>query len=323
MSDCAVADPKDANCGWDLVSLGEPMVEFSSLPGQPGQYLQGFGGDTMNVAIAAARQGARVAYITRIGTDEFGQQLQSLWCREGIDQRGIHLDAESPTAIYFISHGIEGHTFTYRRGGSAASKLAHRDIPLEVLERSTFFHTSGITQAISTSACDAAFEAMEYARRNGVKVVYDSNLRLRLWPLRRAKAIIETSIPLADFFLPSLDDARTLTGYSEPEAILDWALALGARHVALKLGAGGVLASDGRKSYRIPAVPISLVDATGAGDCFAGTLIAEMASGRPFERALAYANCAAGLVCEGVGAIAPLPYRENVETAMLVRTPRG
>ena len=108
-----------------------------------------------------------------------------------------------------------------------------------------------------------------------------------------------------------------------PEAILDWALALGARHVALKLGAEGVLASDGRKSCRIPGVEVSLVDATGAGDCFAGTLIAEMASGRPFEQALAYANCAAGLVCEGFGAIAPLPYRENVESAMLVRTSRS
>jgi len=322
MSDFALADSSHATCEWDLVSLGEPMVEFSSLPGLPGQYLQGFGGDTMNVAIAAARQGARVAYITRIGNDEFGQQLQSLWRREGIDQRGIYVDDESPTAIYFISHGAEGHTFTYRRVGSAASKLTHRDLPLEVLERSRFFHTSGITQAISTSACDAAFDAMERARQQGGKVVYDSNFRMRLWPLRRAKAVIETSISLSDFFLPSLEDARTLTGHSEPEAIVEWALSLGARHVALKMGAEGVLASDGRKTFRIPALEISFLDATGAGDCFAGALIAEMASGRTFEQALAYANCAAGLVCEGFGAITPLPFREEVEKALRARTNR-
>lgn len=302
---------------WDMVSLGEPMIEFSAIPGADGHYLQGFGGDTMNAIIAAARQGSRVAYITRIGDDDFGRMLRALWEREGVDQQGVSLDADAPTAVYFVSHGPEGHSFSYRRKGSAASKISEKDLPLTLLENTRYFHTSGISQAISTSACDAVFSAMNLAREYGAEVVYDSNLRLTLWSLKRAKAIIEASISLSDYFLPSLEDAKALTGLSQPEAILDWAFRSGARQVILKLGKDGVLASDGRQTYRIPPLSVSFVDATGAGDCFAGAFIARLSAGHSFCRAIEYANCAAGLLCQGFGAIGPLPRRFEVEARLM------
>ncbi len=62
----------------DVVALGESMYEFSQVPGQPRHYLQGFGGDTANCAVAAARQGARVAYITKLGDDPFGREFLSM-----------------------------------------------------------------------------------------------------------------------------------------------------------------------------------------------------------------------------------------------------
>jgi 2-dehydro-3-deoxygluconokinase len=64
---------------YDVVSVGEPMIEFNQVPSEPRRYLQGFGGDTMNAVIAAARQGARAAYATRLGDDEFGRGLRDLW----------------------------------------------------------------------------------------------------------------------------------------------------------------------------------------------------------------------------------------------------
>jgi len=66
----------------DIVSLGEPLYEFSQVPGENRKYLQGFGGDTSNASIAAARQGAQVAYVTRLGDDEFGKQFLALWRRK-------------------------------------------------------------------------------------------------------------------------------------------------------------------------------------------------------------------------------------------------
>ena len=106
----------------DIVALGEPLLEFSQLPGKP-VYRQGFGGDTSNFAVAAARAGARVAYLTSVGDEAFGRMFLDLWQREGVDCSAVTLDADAPTGIYFISYGPGGHEFTYRRAGSAASRM--------------------------------------------------------------------------------------------------------------------------------------------------------------------------------------------------------
>ena len=108
---------------FDVVALGEGMVEFNqTTAGQPG-YLQGFGGDTSNSVIAAARAGVRCAYLSRVGGDTFGRLLLNLWSDEGVNPAAIELDADHPTGIYFVTHGTSGHEFSYVRGGSAASQM--------------------------------------------------------------------------------------------------------------------------------------------------------------------------------------------------------
>jgi 2-dehydro-3-deoxygluconokinase len=296
----------------DVVSLGEPLYEFSQIPQSAGRYLQGFGGDTMNCAIAAARQGARVAYITRLGDDEFGRQFLQLWRDEGLDNSGVAIDRQAHTAVYFITHGPAGHVFSYLRKGSAASRLSPADLPLELITRARYFHTSGISQAISDSACDAVFAAIDAAKSAGVAFVYDSNLRLRLWPLARARAVITATLSQADYFLLSLEDAEALCGLKNPDAIVDWCHRAGAGVVALKLGAGGVIASDSTRRERIEGYKVDSVDATGAGDCFAGALLARMSAGDDFWQGLRFANAAAALTTTGYGAVAPLPGPEAV-----------
>lgn len=301
----------------DIVSLGEPMYEFSELPGGKRQWLQGFGGDTSNCAIAAARQGARVAYVTRLGQDEFGAQFLSLWREEGLDVSGVGIDPEAHTAVYFVTHRPDGHVFSYLRAGSAASRMRPEHLPLEQIRGAKFFHTSGITQAISASACDTAFAAMDAARGAGVRIAYDANLRLRLWPAARARAVIGAAIAMADLFLLSIDEAQVLCDQTSPDSVLDWCHRRGARLVALKLGKEGVVGSDGKRRERIAGHRVEAVDATGAGDCFAGALMARMASGENFHQALRYANAAAALTTTGYGAVAPLPCAEDVRGLLL------
>ncbi|HZP91472.1 MAG TPA: sugar kinase [Burkholderiales bacterium] len=305
----------------DVVSLGEPMYEFSQIPGEPRRWLQGFGGDTMNCAIAAARLGARVAYLTRLGNDEFGRQFLALWKEEGVDSSGVSIDPEAHTAVYFVSYGPNGHAFSYLRSGSAASRLHASHLPQEILRRTRFFHTSGITQAISSSACDAAFAAIEIARAAGARFVFDANIRPRLWPPARARAVVAATAAMADYFLLSLEDAETLCGTTAENAVFDWCHGLGVPHVVLKLGAEGATASDGDSRWRVPAFRVEAVDATGAGDCFAGALLARLAAGAEFHDALRYANAAAALTCTGFGAVAPLPRPEAVR-ALLARGER-
>jgi 2-dehydro-3-deoxygluconokinase len=299
-----------------IVSIGEPMVEFNQT--RPGErnFLQGFGGDSSNMIIAAARSGARTAYVTRIGDDEFGRMFLDLWKREGVDTRGVIVDKEAPTGVYFVTHGPKGHAFSYLRAGSAASRVRPQDLKKDLLEEGSFIHASGISMAISASAADTVLAAFEAARSSAAKISFDSNLRLKLWPLARAKAMIGAATAMGDYFFPSIEDAEALSGKKGREANLDWAHGLGAKTIFLKLGPEGVIVSDGAKREHIPGIKLNVVDATGAGDCFCGAALARLAAGDSIWDAARYANAAAALKTTGFGAVDPLPRPDAVRQLM-------
>ena len=304
---------------FDVVALGEAMLEFNQTQSAPPMYLQGFGGDTSNAAIAAARAGARVAYLSRLGQDHWGHLLMQLWAREGVDTSGVVRDAQAPSGVYFVSHDERGHHFSYARAGSAASRMQPADVQTHwagLIGQSHWLHLSGISLAISPSACDAGFAAMHAARAQGTRLAFDSNLRLSLWPLDRARACIAEAVRLCDLFLPSMDDMTALTGLQQPDEVLDWSHARGAQLVVLKLGAEGAIVSDGQQRIRIDPVRVQSMDATGAGDCFAGNLLARLCQGDDLTRAARYANAAAALSVQGQGAVAPLPLPAAVRALM-------
>jgi 2-dehydro-3-deoxygluconokinase len=292
----------------DIVSIGEPLIEFNQTrPGEP-NYLQGFGGDTSNMAIAAARQGVRVAYVTRVGDDEFGKLLLKLWSKEAVDVSAIETDPSAHTGVYFVTHRPKGHLFSYARAGSAASRLGPEQLPMELIKSARFVHASGISLAISEPACDAVLAAFEAART----VSFDSNLRLRLWPIERARTMIAKAAALTDYFFPSAEDAEALSGLKQPDALLDWAHGLGAKNVFLKLGADGVIVSDGKSRTRIAGHKVKAVDGTGAGDCFCGATLARLAAGDSLVDAAGYGNAAAALKTTGYGAVGPIPRPAEV-----------
>lgn len=299
-----------------VLALGEAMVEFNQASPDRPEYLQGFGGDTSNFAIAAARQGAHTGFVSAVGDDHFGRLLLDLWAREGVDTSTVRVDSTAPTGVYFVSHGPSGHAFDYLRKGSAASRVAPRDMPLDAIAAARVLHLSGISMAIGDSACDAALAAVEHARANGVRVSFDTNLRLKLWPLARARAVMNEVLRLTDICLPSWDDVAVLTGLDDRDAIVDYLLAHGAQVVALKLGKDGAYVATPNERRVVAGRPVAAVDATGAGDCFGGAFVARLAAGDgPFDAAH-YANAAAALSTLGYGAVAPIPYREDVERFM-------
>lgn len=306
---------------FDLVALGEPLLEFNQTRSASDEYLQGFGGDTSNCVIAAARLGAATAYVTRLGDDAFGRKFLALWQREGVDSSGVVIDADANTGIYFVAHGAGGHEFSYLRAGSAASRMRPSDLPLPVIRSTKVLHVSGISQAISASACDTVFAAVDAAREAGVRISFDCNVRPKLWPLARARAVIVATMALCDWFLPSLEESAQLSGRERPDAILDWCHAQGAPIVALKMGAEGVFISDGERREHIAGLRVNAIDATGAGDCFDGAFVARLVAGDTPFAAGRYANAAAALATTGYGAVAPLPRHADV-TAFLATASR-
>ncbi len=301
----------------DILAYGEPMVEFNQTRDGDGRlYLQGFGGDSSNFAIAAARQGARTGYLSAIGDDPYGRLLRELWTREGVDHQGVKTDDAAFTAIYFVTHGERGHAFHFFRAGSAASRMTPADLPHARIAAAKVLHLSGISLAISTAACDTGYAAIETARAAGVRVSFDTNLRLKLWSIDRARAVMSDVLRRCDIALPSHDDIAAITGLADPEALVDHCLQLGAGIVALKLGADGAIVASAAERHRIAPFPCAPVDATGAGDTFGGAFVARLVAGDGLRDAGRYAAAAAALSTEGYGAVAPIPRADAVRAAL-------
>lgn len=301
----------------DIISIGEPLIEFNQTGGAgSNQYLQGFGGDSSNFAIAAARQGARAGYITALGDDTYGRMFLDLWRTEGVDTSAVKIDPSAPTAVSFVTHSEKGHTFHYYRAGSAASRIGPADIDRGYVAGARVMHVSGIGLAISASACDACYTAVEAAKTTGRTVSFDTNLRLRLWSKERARAVITDMMGQCDICLPSYDDVVVLTGIEDEDALVDFALARGARTVALKLGERGAIVATPKERHRIKPLPVTAVDATGAGDTFGGSFVTRLMLGDDLVSAGRYAAVAAALSTTGFGAVAPIPTADQVKKAL-------
>jgi 2-dehydro-3-deoxygluconokinase len=308
---------------YDLLCIGEPLGEFNATRAESGAFQFGHGGDTSNCAIAAARQGAKTAYLGALGDDMAGRSIRELWRREGVDDAHVTTHPSAPTGLYFVDHGPSGHVFSYLRAGSAASLMGPRDVPRDLIASARIIQASGISQAISASACDAVFEAFAMAREAGVITAYDTNLRLKLWPLTRAKAIINAACGMADIVLPGYDDATQITGLDDADAIADFYLRLGAKIVALTLGHEGSLVATPERRERLVPIKVDAIDATGAGDCYDGAFLAEYIRTGDAFAAGAYANVAAALSTQGFSAVAPLPRRADVEARMALEAKKA
>lgn len=309
----------------EILALGEPLLELNAAAEGPlesaGVFSVGYGGDTSNFAIAAARAGGSVAYLTRIGDDAFGNILSDLWREEGVDTRYVTRETGGRTGIYFISRSPEGHAFTYYRAGSPATRLQPDDVPDRAIAESRLLHVTGITQAISTTACDTAFHAMQVARDHGTLVSYDPNHRPALWPAERARAVIMRSIELADIVLPNQEEGRLLTGTDDPEAIVAAFLERGPGVVVLKMGDRGVLVGEkGRQTY-VEAHTVHAVDASGAGDTFDGVFCTRLLEGAEPVEAARLAVIAAALTTTGLGAVRPIPHRAQLDAVLGATTP--
>ncbi len=301
----------------EILTFGEPLVELirhDDGDGVPG-YRLGFGGDTSNVAIAAARQGADSGVFGAVGADEFGDALAQLWAAEGVDARGVVRCEQVPTGIYFVTPDPIGRRFAYYRSGSAASRVTPEQLDWSLVRAARILHTSAIAQAISEQASATVRHAIDVAKEAGVRVAYDSNLRTALWSLGRARETTHTAMALCDIALPSLDDSRELTGLGEPDAVVDFYLDLGPRVVALKMGAAGAIVATPEAREVVAPLRVEALDGTGAGDTFDGAFLAWLLRGEdPFE-AGRMANIAAALSTTGYGALGAIPSRAEVESA--------
>jgi len=303
----------------DLLSVGEPMVEFSAIEEgelSPGQLFQlGFGGDTSNVVVAASRLGLRSGYLTRVGDDLLEEALLRMWRKENVDTDPIIIEQGSFTGIYIIVRDNGRHKFIYLRKDSAASHLSPQDVDAFLFRDLKVFQTSSITQAISSSSCDAVFRGIEMAKENKVLVTYDLNVRTTLWSIERARSIVRHTIPLVDVVMLSMEDAVSVFGKMSKEEYVKKILNMGPKIVALKIGSDGCLIGDSGKLIHIPSYKPSepIVDTSGAGDTFDAAFIYGLLSKWDLSTIGIYANIAGALTSTRVGCTLASPYKEEIE----------
>ncbi len=286
---------------FDLICLGEPMVEFNQQ--SAGMYRIGIGGDVSNVAISAAQHGAKTAFISRLGKDIFGAEIIKKWQSESVDYSNVESIPGEETGVYFVTHGPEGHKFSYRRANSAASKFQPSALPREAICASSVFYASGINLAISESMHKATHDAILLAKECSTTVAFDPNLRTTLWPIDQAREAIHDTFKYCSIALPSLEDAQQLTGLTTPSHICEYYHKLGPKTVVLTLGKNGVYLSEDGNPTLLPGQEVESVDATGAGDCFNGAFLATWIKTNCFKTAAEVANIAAAKSTTKFGAL--------------------
>lgn len=310
----------------DMVTLGESMVLMNPLANGPLQYVHQFSkhvaGAESNVAIGVRRLGFKSGWISRVGNDEFGKYVLSFIRGQGVDVSQVKVDAEAPTGVFFKERrGFGLERVYYYRQGSAASKLGPEDLDPDYIGRARILHLTGITPALSDSCREATLKAVEIARRAGVKVILDPNLRLKLWSAEEARQFLLPLLDQVDAVLPNQEEAKLLTGCDEVEEACRDLARRGCGLVVVKVGAkGALLYVNGEvelvPGYRVPQV----VDTVGAGDAFAAGFIAGLLAGLDPVAAVRQGNLLGALAVGVEGDIEGLPESEDLNHLALTET---
>lgn len=305
-----------------ILLIGEPMGLF--IAEQEGElenvasYNFAVAGAELNVATGLSRLGHDVAYLTRLGNDLFGKKICNFLEKNKIDSSLIEWDASVSTGFMFKSKVSKGDPDTaYFRKGSAASLISVKEI--DKIDFSSFgggiLHVTGILPAISKTALEATAYAMKLAKKAGMTISFDPNLRPKLWENTQVMCDeLNKLAVLCDIILPGYKEGEILCGTREPEKIAEYYLSLGVKTVIVKIGAKGAYASNGEESFYSPTFYAEkIVDTVGAGDGFAAGIISAYAEGLSLRECVTRANAIGTIQVMSVGDNDGLPTREELE----------
>ncbi|ASK62492.1 2-dehydro-3-deoxygluconokinase [Virgibacillus phasianinus] len=297
----------------DVVTLGETMVLFtpksSGLMRYAGDFSTKIAGAESNVAIGLARLGKQVGWISRLGNDEFGERIRNFIRGEGVDVSQVTVDDTAATGLYFKEKLTPGELrLNYYRQGSAASRMAAADIDEAYIAGANFLHVTGITPALSEQCYETVLTAIQYAKRNGVTVVFDPNLRRKLWSEERARKVLQELSAQADIVLPGIDEAEFIFGKATPEILAENFYNNGANKVILKLGKQGAYYLSAESSGFVKGFPVEqVVDPVGAGDGFAAGCLSGIVDGLALPEIVRRGNAVGAMVTMVDGDVEGLP----------------
>ncbi len=309
-----------------LYAIGEMLIDFTAQETgaleQAVTFRKNAGGAPANVAVCVAKLGKPACVVTKLGRDAFGNFLVDTLRHENVGTDYVFRTEEANTALAFVSRDERGErSFSFYRNPSADMLLSEHEVCGIPFQRGDILHFC------SVDLCDAPVRgahvaAIKRARAAGSVVSFDPNLRYSLWKSKEELlSVVKEFVPLADLIKVSDEELCDLTGLSdEREAVLQ--LFRGeVKLVFVTKGKDGasVYTKDGKVVFRAAATGSKVVDTTGAGDSFIGTILYQLL-GRGFEglsaeelgEMLYRANRAAAYVVSREGAIPAMPTQKEV-----------
>jgi ribokinase len=296
----------------DVVVLGGANIDYllrgEALP-KPGETINGFeflkagGGKGANQAVAAARLGARVAFIGRVGRDESGDELLDLLRAEKIDVQFVTRDPRAPTGVALVMIDCSAE-----KQIMVAPGANHRLSPREVHRAKELIARTQLLLTQFEIPMDSVLEAARIAGESGVPLVIDP---------APARPVPPELIHRAAIIRPNSAEAEVITGIkvtdlASARRAADRLLEMGAGAVATQAGDQGDLLVWNSDEQLFPRLRIKAVDATGAGDAFAAGLAVALSEKRSLVEGGAFANAAAALATTKFGAQPAMPYRRDV-----------
>jgi len=267
-------------------------------------FIQARGGKGANQAIAAARLGADVTFVARLGRDHFGQDAINAYEKDGINTKYIVWDEEASTGVALIVIDKEGEDIICVAPG-ANGKLSPEDV-------------SKAEEAIKSANCvllqlEIPLKTVEFA----IKLASKYHVRVVLNPAPMAK-LSEDLLEMVDVLTPNETEAALLTGnYASHPRDLAFLVKrkFNIKNVIVTMGKEGAAISSEQSpcAIQVPSYPVEAVDATGAGDAFNGGLVVALAQGKNLGDAVRYANAVGGLATTSAGAQSSLPTAMEVD----------
>lgn len=303
----------------DILAVGEILIDLT----QNGVNEQGIpkfdanpGGAPANLAVAAARLGAKTAFIGKVGRDSFGDFLRSTLEENGVDASGLVTDSVQHTTLAVVTVDKSGErSFSFYRDPSADVDLEAADIDEEMLKNTRFLHFGSVSLTADPSKT-ATLHAASRARELGAVISYDPNYRASLWhsEAEAVKGMLEP-MDLVDILKVSDEEMPLLTGTEDPEKGTAILAERGIKLILVTLGPKGAFYRFGDKTGTVPGVPCVVGDTNGAGDTFFGAFLSRLARRggledvdvSDLEDMIAFANLAASITTSRHGAIPAMP----------------
>lgn len=263
------------------------------------RFVQSLGGKGANQAVAAARAGAQVSFLSKVGTDAHGDVIEQRLQSEGLFRPVLLRDAEAPTGVAMILVDAVGDNQIVVVPGSN-----HRLTAADVRQQAGIFAGARVLLVQMEIAPEAVEAAFVLAKQQGLTTILNPAPACPLSP---------GLLTLVDILTPNETEACALTGITDPaEAAGVLALETGGT-VVVTCGDQGAWLSRGAQSIHVPSFVVEALDSTGSGDAFNGVLACALSEGMGIERALERANAAGALATTIEGAQASMPRRSDID----------